>query len=59
MSVRATDIDTKAEAEVCKRRGHQPSNVLKSEHLPNVCKWCRKHYDKTQSETIDYLNRSE
>lgn len=36
------------EAEICKRRGHSPSNVIRRTiEGMNVCKWCGANYRDT------------
>lgn len=53
--IHVTEIDREAEAEICKRRGHSPSNVILTSDPPqNVCKWCGANYRTTSPQTIDY-----
>lgn len=53
--IRASEIDREAEAEICKRRGHSPSNVIRRTiEGMNVCKWCGANYRNTSPQTIDY-----
>lgn len=58
--IKATEIDREAEAEICKRRGHSPSNVLLPTDPPlNVCKWCGQSYRTTLQQVIDYATEQE